>query len=119
MQIAVAPAGRCVVATVTGDVDAAVADRFRAELRAIVRDATARLGQADLVVDLSGVSFIDSSGLGALVNIYKEVHAGSGSATVVGSRQVLRLFDLTQLNALFRMAATVAEAVAPFVSDAR
>ncbi|WP_433221271.1 anti-sigma factor antagonist [Dactylosporangium sp. CS-047395] len=117
MQVDVTPAGRCVVATVTGEVDAGVVEVFRAELRAIVQDAAFERGQADLVMNLSGVSFIDSSALGALVNIYKEVTLGGGSVSVVGSQPVLRLFDLTQLDSLFRMTSTVAEAVAPFLSE--
>lgn len=47
---------------ITGEVDLACADELRAQLRAITSTP-----QSTGVVDLSGVTFLDSSGLGVLI----------------------------------------------------
>jgi len=48
--------------------DLEAAGEFRGELMKLIED-----GHRDLVVDLSGVSFLDSSGLGALVSALKQL----------------------------------------------
>lgn len=56
-----------------------------------------------IVLDLSNVEFIDSSGLGALVAVKKSVHP-DGSLTLCGiNEQVLSLVKLTQLTKLFNI----------------
>jgi anti-sigma B factor antagonist len=55
-----------------------------------------------LEVDLSGVTFIDSSGLGALVALRHAAEAaGHPIALVITSPSVLRLFELTGLHDSF------------------
>lgn len=63
----------------------------------------AALADADptttIVLDLSGVTFIDSSGLRALVAAHKRAQAGGGELVVAGpSEPVLRLLGLTGLD---------------------
>lgn len=60
-----------VVRPVTEWLDLAVAPDFRRELVALIKS-----GHNNIVVDLGGVSFIDSSGLGALVSALKMVKTG-------------------------------------------
>jgi anti-anti-sigma factor len=55
---------RCVLA-VSGEIDLSVS----AHLADIVIDCASRTDASDIVIDLSGVSFIDSTGLGALITI--------------------------------------------------
>ncbi|WP_424360294.1 STAS domain-containing protein [Methylocystis parvus] len=61
-------------------------------------------GGRDLVVVLSDVKFIDSSGLGALLSGYKNASQRSGTL-VLSSLQprVLSMFELTRLNRVFEI----------------
>ena len=64
-----------------------------------------------VVVDLSGVTFMDSSGIGALVSGRRRLAEGAGMRLVCTQPTVVRLFELTGLTAVFPMFATVAEAI--------
>jgi len=55
-----------------------------------------------IVLDLSGVSYIDSSGLGAIVGIYLAVSRAGGELKVSNAQPRIRdLFQITKLSAVF------------------
>ncbi len=58
-------------------------------------------GQTLLCIDLSEVSFIDSSGLGALVSVLKKVGQNGRIGLWGLSKEVKALFELTQLYKIF------------------
>jgi anti-sigma B factor antagonist len=58
------------------------------------------LGEADLVVDLTEVEFMDSAGLGILVELESQAR-GEVRLMVMAKSQVDRLLDLTGLKAHF------------------
>ena len=63
-----------------------------------------------LVLDLSEVEFVDSSGLGAIVSALKLL-GHSGDLVISGAGEtVVSLFKLTRMDKVFRMFATVDEA---------
>ncbi len=82
--------------TVTGEIDLATATQFAAELDAVISEARS---PAD--VDLSGVTFIDSSGLSALIRARTNVEGTEVRLVLVNPskacRQVLALTDTAQL----------------------
>jgi anti-anti-sigma factor len=85
--------GRAVLA-VGGEVDLATVGRFRAAL-------LEAQGSPRVLVDLSDVTFLDSSGVNALLAAYHRVPAG-GELRVVGLRpNVRKVFEITGLLALF------------------
>ncbi|MBA2964419.1 MULTISPECIES: STAS domain-containing protein [Ramlibacter] len=87
--------------------DASVAPAFKQAVVQLVGD-----GDRRLVVDLAGVDFLDSSGLGALVSILKAL-GSQGSLAVCGARgPVLALFKLTRMDKVFSIHADRAEALA-------
>ena len=58
-------------------------------------------GQNDLVIDLSQVDFMDSSGLGAIVAVFKQL-SGDGTVQLAAPQQAVRdLFDLTCMHQIF------------------
>ena len=60
----------------------------------------AQEGSRDVIVDLSGVTFMDSTGLNALIGAYHRAPEG-GSLRVVGpSSAIRRVFDITGLSEL-------------------
>ena len=75
-------------------------------------DSVVAHGQTHLVVDLSEVGFIDSSGLGALVAGLKLARQAGGDLRIAGAgEQVTTVLRLTNLDRLLRPHATVSEAV--------
>jgi anti-sigma B factor antagonist len=89
------------VLRVEGELDANTAPDLRPTLDQIVADRRHRV-----TVDLSGLRLIDSSGVGALVSLYKRVRAQGGSVFVEGaSDQPLAIFRLLRLDAVFGAAA--------------
>lgn len=64
-----------------------------------------------VVVDLSEVTFIDSSGLGALISSLKTV-GQEGALAISGARStVMTTFRLTRMDRVFKMYSTTEEAV--------
>ena len=65
---------------------------------------TIQTGRVKVVVDLSSVNFVDSSGLGALVSAHKTARPLGGDIRVCGARpEVTTIFELTRLTKVFRM----------------
>lgn len=67
-------------------------------------------GSRRLVVDLGDVSFIDSSGLSALVSGLRTTRQAGGDLRVAAAgEQPLALFSLTSLDQVFKLYSTVEE----------
>ena len=65
------------------------------------------------VFDLSGVPYMDSAGLGVLVNCHVSASRRDGKVVVAGANsRILDLFKITRVNSVFTMAPTVEEAEA-------
>lgn len=80
--------------TVTGEVDLVEAQRLQRAVLDLV-DGGAR----ELVVDLSGVSFMGSTGLGALVVGHNRLLEEGGSLTLRNpSKAVRRVLEITSLD---------------------
>lgn len=90
----------CAVVKVRGDVDMAVADA----LLAVVREAIA--ASPHVVFDMTGVTFLDSSGLRVLVATALEVREG-GSVTIRNTpANVSRVIELAGLTETFILEST-------------
>lgn len=88
--------GGRVEATITGMLDLRAVDHLRTELGAVVAD------DVELVVDLSGVEFLDSSGLRALLAVRQQVADRGGSVALRGqSDRVDRILQITGVRELF------------------
>lgn len=79
---------------------------IRGELDALtvrdLRPVISRIGEDQppkVLIDLSHLRLIDSSGVGAIVSLYKKVKAYDGAVAVVGAQdQPLAIFRLLQLD---------------------
>lgn len=98
--------GGQVVAVLRGELDVAHAARVATSLASIAsRDC-------DVIVDLAGLEFMDSSGLAALVRARKQArHSGSDLLLAAPQQQVLRLLTVTRLVEAFFVYARVDDAV--------
>ncbi len=95
------------VIAVTGEIHVSTAPEFSTRLNsAIARGKTA------VVLDLSGVEFIDSTGLSVLLNGLRRVTRQRGRMAIVcRNPTVLRLFEITRLDTTFDIHPTREEAM--------
>lgn len=97
-----------------GKVDAKALDASNARA---FKDAIKPLLTQDarLVLDLSKVEFIDSSGLGALVSCLRQAHADGGEIKLSGlSKPARALFELVRMHRVFEVFNDSEEAVTSY-----
>jgi anti-sigma B factor antagonist len=100
--------GERMVVGVIGEVDVYTAPTLRDHLSHLVAD-----GHYHLILDLEEVAFLDSTGLGVLVGGLKRVRAHDGSLALVCTQErILKVFRITGLTKVFRIHASVPEALA-------
>lgn len=94
--------GRTVVA-VDGELDVFTAPRLEEALQRSIDE-----GRADLVVDLSAVDFLDSTGLGVMVKALKWARdAGGGLRVVATEERITKVFTITGLDDVMQLSTTV------------
>lgn len=102
VEVARAGADGCRV-HVAGEIDFGSAPELRARLHQVITSGTGRL-----VLDVSGVTFCDSSGLGVLIGARSLLLAQGGTLSVVGAAgQLARLLQITGLVRLFTLGTAV------------
>lgn len=70
-------------------------------------------GTKNLIVDLSGITFIDTSGLSVLISAYKLMRGNDGRMVLTGIPDNVRtLLELTRLNEIFELHASTETAIA-------
>ncbi len=61
-------------------------------------------GHSSFLINVSGVDYIDSSGLGVLVAIHKRAVQNNGKVIIKGLNGIVKeLFELTRLNKVFEL----------------
>ena len=69
-------------------------------------------GNQQFVLNLTGVDYIDSSGLGQLISIWTSIRNKNGHMTILNpAKRVERLFEITRLNTVFEILQNEDEAV--------
>lgn len=96
VQVNKLPSNIVVVKPQMQRLDASMAESFKAEVKTIV-DGGAR----HLVMDFSGVQFMDSSGLGALVGSLKYIGSGGVIEIAAPCDAVQKVLRLTRMNKVF------------------
>lgn len=97
--------GDCAVVRVTGEIDVLTAPGLR--------EALLSQPSAHMIVDLRGVAFLDSTGLGVLVGHVKRMRRRGGTLKVVTERggRIRRLFELTNLTGAMDLRTSVLAAI--------
>ncbi|MCB2177519.1 MAG: STAS domain-containing protein [Actinomycetales bacterium] len=96
------------VIEVKGEIDVYTAPALREEISSLV-DAE----HTTIVVDLTQVSFMDSTGLGVLVGALKKVRTlGGDLSLVINEEKILKVFRITALTQVFSIHPTLEEALA-------
>ncbi|KRW96429.1 STAS domain-containing protein [Paracoccus sp. MKU1] len=81
--------------------DAAIATAFKDRVRSMIAG-----GGAQVTLDLGGVEFMDSSGLGAVIAIYKAMPAGRRLTLTGLTPNVERVFQLTRMDTVLTIRKT-------------
>lgn len=97
------------VLELVGVLDVATAPELRQALMEVQRDD----GVA-IVLDLDGVEFIDSFGVGVIIGGVKQASARGGILAIICSRsRLVEMFELAGVDALLRIAGSLEELGAP------
>jgi anti-sigma B factor antagonist len=88
--------GTLIVAVNEPRIDASAAIRFKDSMRALTDG-----GASHIVLDLSQVTFVDSSGLGAIVASMKQLGPGQKLDLAGLTPDVAKVFRLTRMDSVF------------------
>ena len=84
-----------VIAHLGGELDHCSAERVRLELDRLIEDRAVKC----LVLDMRGMTFMDSSGIGLILGRYRDMSQRGGSVAVRNmSPQVKRIFLMSGMN---------------------
>jgi anti-sigma B factor antagonist len=107
MNLTVEKQGAVTIVLLPGEqLDASNAKDFK-------RDVAGTLGGASkIVLDLSQLRFVDSSGLGAMLSCLRQVNAAGGDLKLCGmSKPVRALFEMVRMHRIFDICETRDDAV--------
>ncbi len=80
-----------------GEIDLSTSPLFKEEVYRVIDS-----GRRDVVIDLDGLDFMDSTGLGVLVAVLKKTSDEGGSVRLVCSKRSIRkVFSITGLDKVF------------------
>ena len=89
--------GDVTVLRISGSLDALSTPELRPTIETLVAEK-----RAEVTVDLTDLRLIDSSGVGAIVSLYKRMRAVGSRVSVIGLKdQPLAIFRLLRLDRIF------------------
>ncbi len=89
--------GDTVIAILTGEIDMHRAPQVTSAVEPLLESRPQRV-----IIDLSEVTYMDSSGVGTLVHLFRQVNANKGKLVLVGPNQRVRsIFEITRLDKFF------------------
>jgi anti-sigma B factor antagonist len=96
-----------VVVSISGEVDVSTTPKMKAALAELIEG-----GYKRIVVEMSGVQFLDSTGLGALVGALKKLREQNGELELAAlPSRVERVFQITRLDRVFTIHDSVEKAL--------
>ena len=94
----------------SGRLDVAGAPSLKEAVGDAIKNGTPRL-----VIDMEGVSFVDSTGLGSVIAALKQIRSSQGDLRLAAPNQQVRgVLELTTLDRVFPYYSTVEEALTGF-----
>lgn len=89
--------GNTLVLTLCGELDDTETDKIKSQ----IHRKTEKYGIKNLVFDMSGLEFMDSSGLGLIMGRYREFKETGGKVKIAGAAgQVKNLLKLSGVNTI-------------------
>ena len=107
MELTTEKVGDVVVVTLPGEqLDASNAKEFKRDVAPLLEP------RGKVVFDLAGLSFVDSSGLGAFLSSLRQLNATGGDLKLCGMTKPVRaLFELVRMHKIFDIYPTRADAI--------
>ncbi len=106
MEHTIREEGGVIIAALTGDVDLESSPKAREVLLECVAKKTT------VLADLSGVNYIDSSGIASLVEAFQKAKSGGGGfALAAVSETAMRVLELARLDKVFKIYPTVDDGI--------
>ncbi|WP_026568252.1 anti-sigma factor antagonist [Bacillus sp. UNC41MFS5] len=94
-----------IMVLVAGEIDAYTAPKLREELLSL-----AEAGNKSITVNLQDVSYLDSTGLGVFVGLFKQLKEKGGELKLIQlSDRIKRLFEITGLSNVMNISSTTEE----------
>jgi anti-sigma B factor antagonist len=94
----------------TGRLDVAGAPALKDAIGEVLKNGTPRV-----VLDMEGISFVDSTGLGSVIAALKQIRSSQGDLRLAAPNQQVRVvLELTTLDRVFPYYSTVEEALTGF-----
>ncbi|MBF0121310.1 MAG: STAS domain-containing protein [Desulfobacterales bacterium] len=87
-------------------IDASIAKIFKGKMIDFINE-----GNNKIIVDLSNVDFIDSSGLNAILSSFKALDKDGRLILCNVQKRVLSLFELTKMNRVLKIFSSIDEAI--------
>lgn len=111
MDLATREDGAVTIITVTGDLVIGDAEsNFKKAITRLLEE-----GRVNLLIDLSAVGFLDSSGLGALVRALTNSQKEGGQTKLLNAGpQIRKLLQMTKLDSVFEIHEDMEAAVSSF-----
>jgi len=82
-----------------GEVDIFTSPEFKNKLMSLIES-----DNINILIDGEGLEYIDSTGLGVLMGIYKKIHENNLKIKIKNLRpNIYKLFDITGLNKVFEI----------------
>jgi len=95
------------VLAVRGEIDVYTAPLFKQAVVGLLGEGTRHL-----IIDMNGVTYMDSSGFGALLGATKRLRPGGGALYLVGAKPTVeRMLHLTRLDTVIDMHPTLDQAI--------
>ena len=100
--------GNVLVVSLIGELDHHSAE----EVRVKIDDRISRENIRKLVLDFSGVTFMDSSGIGVIIGRYKKISMRSGEVNIISvSKSIKRVFELSGIFKIIKYYENLDEAI--------
>lgn len=80
-------------------------------------NAVRRENAPTMILDFSGVPYLDSSGLGSLVSAYTSCQKAGRRVALTGvNKRVMKVFEITKVEEIFLMFPTLSDALEAFTN---
>jgi len=100
--------GRVLIAQLEGELDHHRAERLRPQLDLAYEKSPCK----HLVLDMSGINFMDSSGIGVIIGRYKNTEKRGGQLVLANMNEhITKLYEISGLAKIVSRAASVEDAI--------
>lgn len=108
MEVTLLGEKRALLVKVEGELDHHIAEK----IKGLVDDKLRSTNAINVIFDFSGLSFMDSSGLGVIMGRYKKVRTLGGRVVVFGvNAGVLRIMEMSGLSKIIKLAPNYEKAI--------